>query len=216
MDTKYWLKKWKNNDIGFHESQANALMTDHINALSLPPGSRVFLPLCGKTRDIAWLLANGYQVVGAELIEEAILQLFKELDIHPEITSAGALTHYRADRIDIYVGDIFSLSGGLLGRVDAVYDRAALVALPAGIRSQYASHLMSITGCAPQLLISFEYDQKQMEGPPFSVGFDEIAQHYSAGYDLTQAAVAQVPGGLKGQCAASENAWLLMPKRQRC
>ena len=97
----------------------------------------------------------------------------------------------------------------MLGRVDAIYDRAALVALPEKMRNLYTAHLAEITNKAPQLLICYEYNQALMEGPPYSISNEEVIQHYRDKYDLTLIATPDVPGGLKGKCAAKENVWLL-------
>lgn len=210
MDANFWHQKWERNEIGFHRSTINPLLISHFNALALAKGSRVFLPLCGKTLDIGWLLANGYRVAGVELSEMAVRQLFIGLGITPQVTEQrNGMQYYQGENIDIFVGNLFDLSDEMLGAVDAIYDRAALVALPEAMRSQYAAHLLAITHTAPQLLICFEYDQTLMEGPPFSISAAEIQQHYASSYQLTLLARAAVPGGLKGQCAARENVWLL-------
>jgi thiopurine S-methyltransferase len=212
MDKNFWLQRWEKNDIGFHESEANPTLVKYFRELSLAKGSRVFLPLCGKTLDIAWLLANGYCVAGVELIETAIEQLFMGLGIKPKISGLGEVNHYSTTNIDIFVGNIFDLSRKMLGPIDAIYDRAALVALPKEMRNQYAAHLTEITDKAPQLLLSFEYDQNLMEGPPFSVSNEEVNQHYRDGYNLTLLASTDISGGLKGKCPAKENVWLLQQK----
>lgn len=209
MDAGFWHQKWEANEIGFHEGEANRLLVKYFNALSLAEGHRVFVPLCGKTLDIAWLLSNGFRVAGAELVESAIEQLFSELGIEPKISEAGEVRHYHAANIDIFVGDIFSVSSQTLGSVDAIYDRAALVALPEEVRRRYTGHLMEITDGTPQLLITFEYDQSVMDGPPFSISNDEVIRHYRDRYELTLMESIDVPGGLKGKCAATENVWLL-------
>ncbi len=209
MEIDFWLQRWEKMEIGFHLSEANPLLIEHFNELSLPPGSRLFLPLCGKTRDIAWLLANGYRVAGAELSEIAIKELFQELGMQPKVAERGKFKHYSADGIDIFVGDIFELSTDLLGSVDAVYDRAALVALPETMRADYTRHLTQLTRTARQLLICFEYDQTLMAGPPFSVNAAEVHRHYDAAYQLRCVASPEVAGGLKGVCAATEHVWLL-------
>ncbi|MES2406230.1 MAG: thiopurine S-methyltransferase [Pseudomonadota bacterium] len=209
MDVSFWKQKWENNEIAFHKNEANPLLVKYFQALSLTEGSRIFVPLCGKTLDIAWLLANGFRVVGVELIEAAIKQLFTELGVEPKISGTGEVKHYSAKHIDIFVGDIFTISSKMLGLVDAIYDRAALVALPKEMRHRYTAHLMEMTNKAPQLLITFEYDQSVMEGPPFSISDEEVKQHYQDSYDLTLIASTDVPGGLRGKCAAMENVWLL-------
>jgi thiopurine S-methyltransferase len=209
MDVNFWLQKWEKNEIAFHESEANPALVKNIKELSLVQDSRVFIPLCGKTLDIAWLLLHGYRVAGAELSSNAIGQLFTGLGVKPKISQSGEVSHYSAENIDIFVGNIFNVSGKMLGHVDAVYDRAALVALPEEIRHRYAKHLMEITNQAPQLLITYQYDQTLQEGPPFSVSNEEVNQHYRDRYALTLLESIDIPGGLKGKCAATENIWLL-------
>lgn len=209
MDANFWHERWANNEIGFHQSEANPLLVENFNALSLPVGSRIFLPLCGKTLDIGWLLGQGYRIAGAELSELAVGQLFSELSITPKITERGPIKHYRADTIDIFAGDIFELPDNLLGPVDAVYDRAALVALPETLRQQYTTHLTAITQQAPQLLICFEYDQSQLSGPPFSISAEEVRRHYAAIYQLSLVKSVELAGEFKGLHGVKEHVWLL-------
>lgn len=217
MEAEFWHTRWENMQIGFHEGEVNRMLAVHLAALGLAPRARLFLPLCGKTRDIAWLLAQGYRVAGAELSEIAVRQLFEEMDVTPLVTEAGPLRRYAAEGIDIFAGDIFDLTADLLGAVDAVYDRAALVALPKVMRGRYAAHLAAITAIAPQLLITFEYNPSVMQGPPFSVADRAVETCHGARYDISVLAVADVPGGLKGFCPAQERALLLLPKpRVRC
>lgn len=208
MDTNFWQQKWEANEIAFHRSETHPLLEKYFNELSLTEQSRIFLPLCGKTLDIAWLLSKGYRVAGAELSKIAIDQLFIDLQIEPKITRVGEVDHYSAKDIDIFVGNIFDLSGEMLGHVDAIYDRAALVALPEEMRHKYSAHLMEITKRAPQLLICFDYDQSLMDGPPFSVSNEEVAEHYKDKYQLTLLASLDMPDGLKG-VSAKEIVWLL-------
>lgn len=209
MDPSFWHQRWQENNIGFHKSEANPTLVKYFGELALTKGSRVFVPLCGKTLDIPWLLSEGYRVAGSELVEIAVEQLFDQLDIQPEISRIGEVNLYHAEDIDIFVGNILDVSAEILGWVDGVYDRAALVALPAEMRQRYTAHLMKITGQAPQFLITYEYDQMAMAGPPFSVDQGEVMGHYGDSYDLTLITSTDVVGGLKGQCAAKENVWLL-------
>jgi len=208
MDEYFWQQRWEKNEIAFHEAQANRHLVKYFSDLSLEKGSRVFLPLCGKTLDIPWLLNQGYRVAGAELSKIAIAQLFKELGVNPEISELDKIARYSAKNIDIFVGNIFDLSAPVLGPVDAIYDRAALVALPQNMRPRYAAHLAELSHKAPQLLICYEYDQNLMSGPPFSIGSVEVHQLYSDRYELTLLDSMASLGGLKG-CAAKENIWLL-------
>ncbi len=209
MEASFWHKKWGENDIGFHQSETDPLLLKHFNKLSLDRGSRVFVPLCGKTRDIAWFLSKGHDVVGCELNGAAVEELFSELGVSPSISTSGALEHYSAPGIDIFVGNFFDLTAEQLGTVDGVYDRAALEALPSDMRNRYKKHLLDITHESPQLLLCYEYDQSLLEGPPFSINEEEVRRHYIKHYDVNLIDSVNGPGGVRGQCAGMENVWIL-------
>ena len=211
MDTDYWHRKWQADDIGFHQAEGNPLLLANFKELCLTVGSRVFVPLCGKTRDIAWLFSQGCRIAGVELSELAVQQLFAELGLEPAVATTGGMKHYSATDLDIFVGDIFQLTRKMLGPVQAVFDRAALVALPEEMRIRYAGHVTGVTCQAPQLLVTFEYDQTQMAGPPFSICEAEIHKHYQDSYRISPLASVDVAGKLKGKCVANENVWLLTP-----
>lgn len=201
MEHDFWHSKWNKNEIGFHEPEGNALLVKYANHLLSCPAPRIFVPLCGKTRDIQWLLSQGCQVVGAELSELAIQQLFNELDIEPTVTHSGELLLYSADNINIFVGDIFKLTSAQLDQISAVYDRAALVALPEALRKKYAEHLSHLTHKAPMLIISFSYDQSLMAGPPFSVTRAMIEPLYSD-YTISLLEQSPAPEKIKGKVDA--------------
>ncbi|WP_202940819.1 thiopurine S-methyltransferase [Alteromonas macleodii] len=217
MEHSFWHSKWQKNEIGFHEPEGNALLVKYASFLfgdDNPSTSlkRIFVPLCGKTRDIGWLLSNDCEVVGAELSEVAIIQLFEELGVEPTVTITSNGKIYAKDGLTIYVGDIFKLTSSNLGDVTGIYDRAALVALPSPLREQYAAHLMAITQCAPQLIISFEYDQNEMAGPPFSVNEKTVDALYSADYNIQRLERSVLEGGLKGKVDADNLVFALTAK----
>ena len=209
MEASFWHNRWQTNQTGWHDSIVNPLLITHFPSLNVPLGGRVFVPFCGKSLDLGWLLSRGYAVAGAELSELAVTQLFAELGMEPHISEVGKHKLFRGEKIDIFVGDLFDLSREILGPVDAVYDRAALVALPETMRVQYTTHLKALTALAPQLIIGYEYEQTVVPGPPFSVTSDELHRHYSDRYTLTLLARLDVPGGLKGKCPATEHVWRL-------
>ena len=210
-DPTPWQNRWREGRINFHQPQGNPLLRTYLPDLDLPSGARVFLPLCGKTGDIAWLLSQGHPVSGTELSPIAIDQLFDELSLTPSDTH-GTLTRRSAPNLDVFVGDHFALTAQDLGPVDAIYDRAALVALPPEMRQRYAAHMATLAPGALQLLITFDYDQSAMDGPPFSVPGDEIAALYGAQYRIEQLADIPVQGGLKGSTPAREHVWKLTPR----
>ncbi len=208
MDSQFWHDKWNANQIAFHQAEANSHLVNYIDVLKLSEGDTVFVPLCGKTLDIAWLLSQGFNVVGAELVELAVQQLFDELSVEPNITKLGKFKLYQLDKLRIFVGDIFDLSQPLLDHVDAVYDRAAFVALPPEMRASYSGHVSQVSQQAQQLVISYEYDQSLIAGPPFASTADDIKDHYGATYKLDCLLTQPIAGGLKGK-PANEHVWHL-------
>lgn len=209
MKANYWHDRWNKGETGFHENVANPALVSYINELQLKNNARIFLPLCGKTLDIAWLLNQGFKVVGVELSALAIDELFSELNIIPNIIIEGKFTRYCAESLDILVGDIFDLTNDTLGSIDAIYDRAALVALPEDMRERYTAHLINVSNATQQLLVTFDYDQNLIAGPPFSVEAKELQQLYGNTFQLRLLENIQIEGGLKGKVAAFTSTWLL-------
>ena len=148
-------------------------------------------------------------MVAIELNESAVNQLFVEMNVTPKVTNVGALKQYQALDVTVYVGDVFKLTKNHLGAVDAVYDRAALVALPESMRQRYAQLTTELTNTAPQLLVAIEYDQSQYDGPPFSITETMVRDLYTQKYTCDLLERESMPDGLKGKCEASETVWLL-------
>lgn len=209
MNPEFWHDRWQENRIGFHEADVNSMLTTYFDRLSLKQGDRVFVPLCGKSNDLHWLSAQGFHVVGIELSQMAVETFFAQAGISVDITEQGGCKSYKSENIEVFVGNFFDLSAEMLGPVDAIYDRAALVALPIPMRNRYADHLASVTKAAPQLLISFDYDQAAMQGPPFSVTGSEVARLYGGIYHQELLSSQEITGKLAKRCQGSENVWLL-------
>jgi thiopurine S-methyltransferase len=173
MNLDFWLSRWREGRIGFHEGAPNAFLRAHLATLGA--ARRVFVPLCGKTEDLAFLAAHGHAVVGVELVEDAVRAFFAEHELTPTVTSRGALTEYASGAVTLLVGDVFATTPALLGPIDALYDRAALIALPEALRVRYAAHLRALLPRgADGLLVTVEYPPEAMSGPPFSVPEAEV------------------------------------------
>jgi len=209
MNNEHWLQRWKEKNIGFHEEEINPLLIRYFKNLKLKYNSNIFVPLCGKSVDISWLLMSGHNVIGAELSEIAVKELFEELHLTPKVSQLENLIHYRADSIDIFVGDIFHLNSTMVNKIDVIYDRAALVALPKDVRINYTQHLRELSNNAPQFLCSVEYDPSLMKPTPFSIKEDEIKEHYNNHYTIELLERVEIVGGLKGKYEASDTIWLL-------
>lgn len=175
MHAEFWQARWARSEIGFHLPEVNPYLQRYWPVLGLPEGARVLVPLCGKSLDLAWLAGQGYQVVGVELAQRAVEDFFTEHGLQPQVSDVGAFRHYQAGNLEIYCGDFFALSAQQLDGCAALYDRAALIALPADMRTRYVAHLSQVlpSGCQG-LLVTLDYDQEQMPGPPFAVGDDEV------------------------------------------
>lgn len=179
MDSEFWLQRWRENRIGFHEERVMPLLEQHWDALALRASSRVFVPLAGKSLDMLWLAARGHRVLGVELSELAIAQFFAEHDLDPKIHDSRYGRHHVAGNIELICGDVFGLDAGILKDCTGVYDRAALIALPPPLRERYVTelHARLPVGCRG-LLITLEYPQAEMDGPPFNVNEPEVCSLY--------------------------------------
>lgn len=179
MHQEFWHERWQLNQIGFHNEAFNLHLQYCWPALNIAPGSRVFVPLCGKSKDMLWLLAQGYEVTGVELSPLAVEAFFTENSLPVTAGRQGKFSVSSADGLRIYCGDFFDLSANDLAGVNAVYDRASLVALPPEMRADYAARMQHLLEPETKmLLVAFDYPQHEMPGPPFSVKTQEVETLY--------------------------------------
>lgn len=191
MEHSFWHDKWERMEVGFHLNEVNKALLKYWPKAGVAAGSTVLVPLCGKTLDLLWLRQQGHRVVGIELSETALDELAHSLERELGLTirkhREGEQVIYRGDGVLLIAGDFFAVSRSQLLEetghdIGAVYDRAAIVALPRGMRDDYVRHLVMISGGCPQLLITLDYDQTVRNGPPFAVNDDEVNHHYGADY----------------------------------
>lgn len=178
MEPDFWQRRWQTNEIAFHEPAPHRLLVAH---WPLPPGpATVLVPLCGKSNDLAWLCGRGHRVVGVELSEIAVRDFFAERKIEPAVERRAGLGCWRAGDYELWCGDFFATTPDLLGDFAAVYDRAALIALPPGMRARYVDHLRGLcSGGERGLLIGLEYASGVLTPPPHSVGPSEVTRLYA-------------------------------------
>ena len=180
MDAEFWLERWRDGRTHFHQSRVTPLLQKYWPTLELAPGSRVLVPLAGKSLDMLWLAGQGMQVLGVELARQAVEQFFDENKLTPVISGTPAGDLYTAGDVALLCADIFDLDAALLGSCLGVYDRAALVALPAEMRARYARHVYGqLASDYRGILITLDYPQAQMDGPPFSVNDEEVQRIYA-------------------------------------
>ncbi len=207
MDPDFWYQRWREGRIGFHQDQPLPLLLEHWPGLGLAPGSQVFVPLAGKSHDLAWLAAQGHRVLGVELSPLAVAQFFDEHALTPQVRDSRYGRHYRAGDIELICGDVFALDAQALSGCAAVYDRAALIALPPVLRCRYGGELHALlpAGCRG-LLITLEYPQHEKHGPPFAVSEAEVRELYGRDWNVAtlerRNILAQEPGFAGGGVSA--------------
>jgi len=197
MDKEFWLERWERAEIGFHQDEVNPYLRRFWNELAVAPGGEasgeIFVPLCGKSLDMVWLRGQGCAVLGVELSPIAVTEFFHEQGKSPEREGGEAFDRYAADGICIACGDFFDLRREDMARVSAVYDRASLVALPPEMRERYARHLVDILPAGTRiLLVTFDYPQAEMSGPPFAVSESTVRALYGADAEVRLLATEDV------------------------
>ena len=181
MTKDYWLDRWTRDEIGFHQDSFNSYLPEYWETLQLASDGQVFVPLCGKTRDMLWLRNQGHAVLGVELSALAVQAFYRENGLQSDLSHLPGkrFEQYAANRIRILHGDFFDLCNNDLANTRAVYDRASLVALPPDMRRRYANHMRNILPPGTKmLLVSFDYPQPEMQGPPYAVSPDEVIALY--------------------------------------
>jgi len=179
MDAQFWHERWEMNEIGFHQAEINIHLQEFWPLLNLPRAQRVLVPLCGKSRDMLWLLEQGYRVLGVELSALAVAAFFQENQLTFQCYPHGAFTCWEQAEIQILSGDFFSLTTDYTSDIKGVYDRASLVALPPELRIRYVRHLASLVTSGTKIfLVTMEYPQTEMASPPFSVSPSEVEELY--------------------------------------
>jgi thiopurine S-methyltransferase len=211
MDSDYWLQRWEKGRIGFHRADANPRLVEHHQAFE--GAIRVLVPLCGKSADLEWLVVQGFEVVGIELSELAARAFFSERGLEPARREQGPFAAYQHGNVTILVGDFFAAEANELGVFDGVYDRAAMIALPAELRVRYCAHLQTLLAPkAKLLLVTLHFDAP--DGPPFSVAPAEVKTAYAAAKNIRELASVdaknETPGPVeRGASFVHENVYAI-------
>lgn len=183
MEREFWLERWEKNQLGWHLSDTNPLLAEHWGSLDVTRGAGVFVPLCGKSLDMLWLARQGFRVTGVEISRRAVEDFFAENRLAYTAASNPAGQRFDSGGLTIFRADFFTVDLGDLPPVEAVYDRASLVALPPDMRPGYARRLAALTPAGARvLLISLDYPQQQMAGPPFAVSPTEVRSLFAGSF----------------------------------
>jgi len=186
MHIDFWKQRWENQQIGFHLDEVNPSLAQYWSEIADSEGQQVLVPLCGKSLDMIWLAAQGCQVMGVECSQQALQQFIDEQQLTVTLSQQDAFSVYQAGNIQLLQGDFFKLNKALLKSVSAVYDRASLIALPADMRKQYVELLQrTLPQAVSILLVTMDYDQALMQGPPFAVSHSEVQRLYQPSFDIS-------------------------------
>jgi thiopurine S-methyltransferase len=189
MDHEFWRSRWRQKDIGFHQRDVLDLLQKHWAALGTPKAADVLVPLCGKSLDMVWIAEQGHRVIGVELSEIAVDEFFAERGLSPSKERSGNFAVKRAGPYELWCGDIFEMPREALAATAGVYDRAALVAFPPGMQPRYATALCEkLPAKTAMLLVTFDYDQTKMEGPPFAVSREQVDRLFGGSFAISEAA----------------------------
>ena len=218
MEPGFWHDKWQLQQIGFHQADINPFLVRHWQQLNLPQGSKVFVPLCGKSLDMEFIAAQGHEVLGCELSALAVQQFFETAGTEAHIETRAEHVHHSAKGIELVQGDFFTLPEELVAGCEGFYDRAALIAWPAEMRIDYAKKLAAlIPSGARGLLVTLDYPQEALSGPPFAVSPDWVQTHLGLWFEVTplecQDVLAENPRFVKKEVPwLNEAAFLLVRK----
>ena len=182
-----WLHFWENNETNWHSDTITQELVEYFELFELEPGDKVFVPLCGKSLDMIYIVNQGFSVVGVEISEFGIRQFFKENDLKYTFTKVDDFYLYSSENLEIYCGDFFSLTSKHLNNVKAVLDRKSLIALEPDLRQKYVKHLNDIISLGVRiLLVTLHYPQHQMSAPPFSVDKSEVESLFSMTFETRE------------------------------
>jgi len=194
MKKHFWQQRWRENRIGFHEGRVNRHLENHWSELNAAGHETVFLPLCGKAVDLAWLRGRGHRVIGVELSERACRDFFAEQGLKPNVSQTGPFIRHAHDGLVILCGDFFDLKREHLKGATLFYDRAALIALPPDMRPDYCQHLSELMGHPSQgLLVTLNYPPGELSGPPFTVAESEVHTRLGKHFDIDRLHYGPIP-----------------------
>ncbi len=179
-----WLKFWENNETNWHGDNVTQELIEYFELFELEPRDKVFVPLCGKSLDMLYIMNQGFSVIGVEISEIGVRQFFNENNLTYKITKVDDFDLYSTENLEIYCGDFFALTSKHLNNVKSVFDRKSLIALEPEVRQKYVKHLNDIISVGARiLLVTLQYPQYQMSGPPFSVDKSEVESLFSMAFE---------------------------------
>ena len=185
METEFWKKRWRTNEVGWHASVTNRHLERFVSTLGPVGGNHTLVPLCGKSLDMDFLARQGRSVFGIDVSPVACRSFFEETGRRPTERQTESGKVLEGDGVTLLCQDLFAIQPGGLPEIGACYDRACLIALAPPQRRRYATWLRDVLSVGtPYLLITVEYPPNQKNGPPFTVPMEEVRELFEADFDI--------------------------------
>lgn len=186
MEISYWQSRWRKDNTGWHMDNVYPPLANIWSQLSIKSSAKVFVPLCGKSLDLRWLVERGHQVTGVDVSQKALEDVINYTNQSFTKDSSHGFTIYRSESLELWQGDFLKLPVKKIPQPDVIYDKASIVALPPEMRGSYAQKILSLCGKHTHIILqTFEYDQSEMNGPPFSVDENELKHHFGHDFEFT-------------------------------
>lgn len=187
MDISYWQSRWNKDKTGWHMEDVYPLLPEYWPKMEVSPGDVVLVPLCGKSLDMLWLAEQGYKVVGVEVSKKAVDEFAETHFADFSRYSSHGLQVIKSNNITLWQGDFLKFPSSPIETIDVIYDKAALVAFPPDKRELYANKIVELNSNNTRMLLqTFEYNQKEMTGPPFAVFIEELQRLYEEKFDIIE------------------------------
>lgn len=206
-----WKKRWDDDMIGWHKDEPHRNLLKHGKQIipsfdehnnndaktcqSENNDFRIFVPLCGKSVDMAYLAQHPSvsEVVGIDGIRKALVSFqndnpmfeIQSQNESPSIDSTdesnNKVERFKGNKIQLLRGDIFDINDEVTnGKFDMILDRASIVAIQPNLRPKYVSDIMSnlIKKGGKILLMTIDRrsgtEDARKKGPPFSIDEKEV------------------------------------------
>ncbi|CAL8110762.1 unnamed protein product [Orchesella dallaii] len=199
---EYWENRYKKRNFEWHIEEVHPQLLKYLSKLTqleteeTVEGSKAkkfFVPLCGKTKDIPFLLKLGFEVFAVEAIDSVVQELINENNLELTFDEKRSIYHDKDEQLKIYCGDLFKCPIEEYGPFDCIWDRASFIALDYSFRPSYIDMMKRSVGYGSEngvhnfryLLQSVTYDKSNFAGPPRCVDAADIKEFFGLWADVT-------------------------------
>jgi len=191
---EFWQDLYVHAGDGWELSQPAPPLV-HFLGTTPPPRGRVAVPGCGRGHDVRFLVSRGYDAVGFDFAEAAVIEARR--------LAAAEGTSARFEQ-----RDIFTLGRDHAGAFDGVWEYTCFCAIDPGRRAEYMRTVHAILRPGGWLLACFYPIRTGKAGPPFPVRRAEVRQLLGHGFRIER---ALAPGASIPRRLGQE--WMVLARR---